>query len=165
VVTAFLGWALATVDVMPVPLLVLLIAGLFFLSFATLGLVIPHVISHIPVPADNRVSPTAGIQKIRLIRNEIDEGARIVERAVGVDQVYELVGDAYWVGHRNELAAVPEAGAAHRLAGRAWEGFRRYNTAVKDRAYISNSDLEQIVADARRAVDALNVAADDLRAR
>ncbi len=105
----------------------------------------------------------ADLQKIRLIRNEIDDGMRIVQRAIGVSQVHDLVSDHNWIAHRNELAAIAEAGDAHRLAGIAWDGFRRYNAAVKARAFISDADLEEIARTAQRAVDALGVAADALR--
>jgi hypothetical protein len=105
----------------------------------------------------------AELRTIRTIRGEIDAGIRIVERAVGVEQVYEVVNDANWFAHRNALAAIADAGDGYRLANIAWEGFRTYNDAVKGRRFISNEALEQIARDGRQAVDALGVAADNLR--
>jgi hypothetical protein len=176
-ITGLVGLAIWALDAIPTAFLILLLLGLFFLSFASVGLWAPHVLHKVPA-APNPRRPEAheqesqsqenewrrsSLQKVRLIRNEIDEGTRIVERAIGVSQVHDLVDDTYWIGHRNELAAIPEAGDAHRLAGTAWQGFRRYNNAVKGRTHISDEDLEAIVADGRRAVDALGVAADSLR--
>ena len=164
-ITGLLGWLVYAAVEMPTPFLVLVLIGLFFLSFAVIGVVAPHVLSHVPPPARKQrdANGSTPLQKVRLIRNEIAEGVDIVTRAVGVSQVYELVVDHNWIGHRNELAAIPEAGDAYRLAGRAWAGFRRYNEAVKGRSPISNEELTEIAADGRRAVDALGVAADALR--
>jgi hypothetical protein len=109
------------------------------------------------------VGKSVRFQAVRLIRGEIDEGTRVVERAIGVSQVYEVVSDVNWIAHRNELAGISEAGDAYRLAGIACEGFRRYNNAVKGRLPIPNSDLTEITEDGRRAVAALGVLADLLR--
>lgn len=166
-ITGLAGWALSALTAMPTPYLLLLLTGLFVLSFASIGLLAPHLLARVPAPALPRTEPAAdrspSLQKVRLIRNEIDEGTRVVGRAIGVSQVHDHVGDHNWIAHRNELAAIPDAGDAFRLAGIAWEGFARYNDAVKRREFISNEDLEEIVKDGRRAVDALRVAADYLR--
>jgi hypothetical protein len=173
VITALMGWGISVLDVIPSVFLVLLLIGLFFLSFASIGLAAPHLLARIPPPSRPRGEVSAGgaseerrgaaLQKVRLIRNEIDTGTRVVQRAIGTPQVDELVDDVYWIGHRNELAGIPEAGDAHRLAGYAWEGFYRYNNAVKARTFISNDDLEAIVRDGQRASTALGVAANALR--
>lgn len=105
----------------------------------------------------------AELRTIRTIRSEIDAGARIVERAIGQEQVREVVSDVNWIAHRNSLAEISDAGDAFRLAGIAWEGFGTYNRAVKGRRFISNDTLQQIAKDGQQAVDALEVAADNLR--
>lgn len=116
-------------------------------------------------PGETDGEREAQLQKIRLIRGEIDTGRQIVERAIGVSQVYEIVEDDYWVGHRNELAAIPEAGAAHQLCVQAWDGFSRYNRAVNAREFISNDDLTSVAKAAMRANDALGVADDAVQKR
>ena len=100
----------------------------------------------------------ADLQKIRLVRGEIDTGRQIVERAIGVSQVYETVPNDYWVGHRNEIAAVPEAGDAHRLCVASWDGFDRYNRVVNKREFISDDDLRAMAKTAMQASDSLGVA-------
>ncbi|MGH7484837.1 MAG: hypothetical protein ACREMY_04410, partial [bacterium] len=107
----------------------------------------------------------ADLQKIRLIRGEIDTNGAIVTSAIGVSQVYESAFDDYWVAHRNELSAIPEAGDAHRLCVTAWRGLEKYNRAVSRRTFISNEDLEAIVKGAQRASDSLGVAEDSVRRR
>jgi hypothetical protein len=99
------------------------------------------------------------LQKINLIRGEVAAGKLVVERAIGQNQVYELVNNDNWFAHRNSLAANRDAIAAYRLAAIAWDGFWRYNAAVDGRTSISNETLDSIAKDAQRADDALGVAA------
>ncbi len=87
----------------------------------------------------------------------------MVEGAIGVNQVKAVVSDVRWIAHRDALAEIADAGDGYYLAGIAWEGFRKYNLVVKGRGVILDDELEQIARDGRRAVDALGVAADNLR--
>lgn len=174
VFVALVGWGIWVLDVMPRPLLILLLIGLFLLSLAALPWIAARARGFQPAgaPADGakrnaapRIDHRAAIQQVRLIRNEIDEGTRIVSRAVGVHKVYDVVSDVNWIAHHDQLAAIPDGGDAHRLAGLAWEGFRRYNYAVKGRTEITDAELTEATENGRRAVEALNVLADVLRSQ
>jgi hypothetical protein len=103
------------------------------------------------------------VQKIRLIRGEIDDGREIVERAIGAANVYVLIEDSNWVGHRLTLAKIPEAGDAYNLSRKAWGGFYRYNRHVSARDFKPDEEHAAVVADAQRASDALRVLEDKVR--
>lgn len=98
------------------------------------------------------------LQKLRLVRGEIEVGRRILERSVPLRETYELVHSDNWFAHRNEVAAVPEAGDAHLLAVEAWDGFTQYNEAVNKRSFISREDMNEIARVAQKAVDSLGIA-------
>lgn len=61
VVTGLGTWALTAADGMPTAVRLMLIVGLFFLSFATLGVAVPHVVNRIPTASPRAVAvvPTA----------------------------------------------------------------------------------------------------------
>lgn len=99
------------------------------------------------------------LQKINLVRGELAVGKRVVERAIGVANVYEQVADLYWTAHRSDLAGIDAASAAYPLAKVAWDGFAQYNRAVEERTFISDDALAAIAVEAQRASDALGVAA------
>ena len=166
--TAVLGWAISASSAMPTSYFVLLLAGLFVLSLASLGWAAPDTLERAPAPVRSGAEPERGaersrsLQKVLLIRNEIDEATNAVRRGIGPWQVHDHVDDNR-IAHQNELAAIPAADDAFRLASIAWEGFGRYNDALKRRENLSNETLNQIVNDGKRAVDALCVVIDYLR--
>ena len=88
-----------------------------------------------------------------------------MEAAIDVSQVYTTVADTQWRTHQARLAAIPEAGDAYELVVETWAGFEKYNSAVRQRTFISNDDLRSIAKVAERTVGALRVAGEAVVAR
>jgi hypothetical protein len=105
------------------------------------------------------------LQQIRLVQGELRVGRATVEAAIGISQVHRTVTDTHWKAQQGRLAAIPEAGDGYSLAVESWVGFEKYNEAVRKRTFISDDDLQTIAKTAQRAIDALDIAATDVRAR